>query len=36
MYNFSKIEKKWQEYWDKNETFKTFLQDTFSHAKFFE
>ena len=22
MYNFKKIEKKWQEYWDKNETFK--------------
>ena len=22
MYNFSKIEKKWQEYWDKNECFK--------------
>ena len=23
MYNFKKIEKKWQEYWDKNKTFKT-------------
>ena len=27
MYNFSKIEKKWQEYWDKNETFKTDVYD---------
>ena len=22
MYNFKKIEKKWQEYWDNNESFK--------------
>lgn len=23
MYNFRKVEKKWQEYWDENKTFKT-------------
>ena len=34
MYNFSKIEKKWQEYWDKNETFKTNVYD-FSKPKFY-
>ena len=34
MYNFSKIEKKWQEYWDKNETFKTDVYD-FSKPKFY-
>jgi len=34
MYNFSKIEKKWQEYWDKNQTFKTDAYD-FSKPKFY-
>ena len=34
MYNFSEIEKKWQEYWDKNETFKTDVYD-FSKPKFY-
>jgi len=34
MYNFSKIEKKWQEYWDKNKTFKTDAYD-FSKPKFY-
>ena len=34
MYNFSKIEKKWQEYWDKNETFKTDVYD-FGKPKFY-
>jgi len=34
MYNFSKIEKKWQQYWDKNETFKTDVYD-FSKPKFY-
>ena len=34
MYNFSKIEKKWQEYWDKNKTFKTDVWD-FSKPKFY-
>ena len=34
MYNFSKIEKKWQEYWDKNKTFKTDVYD-FSKPKFY-
>ena len=34
MYDFSKIEKKWQEYWDKNETFKTDVYD-FSKPKFY-
>ncbi len=33
-YNFNDIEKKWQEYWDKNETFKTDLWD-FSKPKFY-
>ena len=34
MYNFKKIEKKWQEYWDKNKTFKTDIND-FSKPKFY-
>ena len=34
MYDFSKIEKKWQEYWDKNKTFKTDTSD-FSKPKFY-
>ena len=34
MYNFSKIEKKWQKYWDENETFKTDIYD-FSKPKFY-
>ena len=34
MYNFNEIEKKWQEYWDKNETFKTDVYD-FSKPKFY-
>ena len=34
MYNFKKIEKKWQEYWDKNKTFKTDAYD-FSKPKFY-
>jgi len=34
MYNFSKIEKKWQEYWEKNKTFKTDVYD-FSKPKFY-
>ena len=33
-YNFKEIEKKWQEYWDKNETFKTDVWD-FSKPKFY-
>ena len=33
-YNFSEIEKKWQEYWDKNQTFKTNVWD-FSKPKFY-
>ena len=33
-YNFQEIEKKWQEYWDKNETFKTDVWD-FSKPKFY-
>ena len=33
-YNFREIEKKWQEYWDKNETFKTDLWD-FSKPKYY-
>ena len=27
MYNHEEIEKKWQEYWEKNETFKTDVWD---------
>ena len=33
-YNFNEIEKKWQEYWDKNETFKTDIWD-FSKPKYY-
>ena len=33
-YNFNEIEKKWQEYWDKNETFKTDVWD-FSKPKYY-
>ena len=34
MYNHIEIEKKWQEYWDKNKTFKTDIWD-FSKPKFY-
>ena len=34
MYNFKKIEKKWQEYWKVNETFKTDIWD-FSRPKYY-
>jgi len=34
MYNFSKIEKKWQKYWEENETFKTDVFD-FSKPKYY-
>lgn len=34
MYNFRKIEKKWQDYWEKNKTFKTDTWD-FSKPKFY-
>ena len=33
-YNFKEIEKKWQEYWDKNKTFKTDAKD-YSKPKFY-
>ena len=33
-YNYSEIEKKWQEYWEKNETFKTDVWD-FSKPKYY-
>ena len=33
-YNFNEVEKKWQEYWDKNETFKTDVWD-FSKPKYY-
>ena len=33
-YNFNEIEKKWQDYWDKNETFKTDVWD-FSLSKYY-
>ena len=33
-YNFTEIEKKWQEYWEKNETFKTDVWD-FSKPKYY-
>jgi len=33
-YNFKDIEKKWQEYWEKNETFKTDVWD-FSKPKYY-
>ena len=34
MYNFSKVEKKWQKYWEDNKTFKTDIWD-FSKPKFY-
>ena len=34
MYNFTKIEKKWQKYWDENKTFKTDVWD-FSKPKYY-
>ena len=34
MYNFKEIEKKWQEYWEENQTFKTDIRD-FSKPKFY-
>ena len=34
MYNFRKVEKKWQEYWDKNNTFYTDVKD-YSKPKFY-
>ncbi len=34
MYNHLEVEKKWQEYWEKNETFKTDVWD-FSKPKFY-
>ena len=34
MYNFKEVEKKWQEYWQKNKTFKTDIRD-FSKPKFY-
>lgn len=34
MYNFTKIEKKWQKYWDDNKTFKTDVWD-FSKPKYY-
>ena len=34
MYNFKEIEKKWQNYWDENNTFKTDVYD-FSKPKFY-
>ena len=33
-YNYAEIEKKWQEYWDKNKTFKTDVWD-FSKPKYY-
>ncbi len=33
-YNFNEIEKKWQDYWDENETFKTDVWD-FSKPKYY-
>ena len=33
MYNFKEVESKWQEYWDKNKTFKT--ENDYSKKKFF-
>lgn len=32
-YNFTEIEKKWQDYWEKNQTFKTY--DDFTKKKFY-
>jgi len=34
MYNFTKIEKKWQKYWEENKTFKTDVWD-FSKPKYY-
>ncbi len=34
MYNFKEVEKKWIEYWDKNKTFKTDVED-FSKPKYY-
>lgn len=34
MSNYSEIEKKWQDYWEKNETFKTDIRD-FSKPKYY-
>ena len=34
MYDFRKIENKWQKYWDTNKTFKTDIRD-FSKPKFY-
>ena len=34
MYNFKEIEKKWRNYWEENETFKTDIRD-FSKPKFY-
>ena len=34
MYNFTKIEKKWQKYWEENQTFKTDVWD-FSKPKYY-
>ena len=34
MYDFKSIEKKWQKYWEENETFKTDIRD-FSKPKFY-
>ena len=34
MYDFKKIEKKWQKYWEENKTFKTDIRD-FSKPKFY-
>ena len=33
-YDFKKIEKKWQKYWDDNKTFKTDIWD-FSKPKYY-
>ena len=34
MYNYKEIEKRWQKYWEENETFKTDIKD-FSKPKFY-
>ena len=34
MYNYTKIEKKWQKYWEENKTFKTDIYD-FSRPKYY-
>ena len=34
MYNFRKTEKKWQDYWEENKTFKTDTKD-FSKPKYY-